>query len=673
MTLRLLPRATRALAALWLFAAAAEPADACGPSWEPPIAVFDGFPYRVPQPGERRGHRERTLWAVANARLSLPEPENAWDAHRRAWERYQSRAQALESASGTSIAPYRSLKRYHYGGYDPCRTNALPAVESFLDALEASPSLPAKRRAELLSLRHQMANESCGSQDAGAALAARLREAKTGADPETREFVTYLAGAHAFYTADYAVAEAEFRSLAGSEHPWLVDAGPYMLARTQLVAAQVKWPFRYRDPEAVQAENERLRNEGLRAAREAFEDYLERRPEGRYAHSARGLRRFLHRRLAEEDELIGELAALYGQLRRAAVPASERRDRVQEILRYYRAPEAIPYETPFLLLTSLLKDAEPERYSLASLGRRRAAYEATPGLLDYAQALLLHLSERTESVAALPAAELGDGVFAIAATSLRARALEKLERFAEASALWRSLLPGAERPDVRLFLQVRLVDNALRRGDRLQPFANGEVSLDPELAKRLFLAVLSRAELESLLERSPTPDALRELAQHALLHRLFVEGHFADFLEVYARTADPGHFAEVETAARSLAADPADAKGLLNAGYFLQLRRISPDVWVPDSLREHLRPIPDPRQPFDYYEAVIEARRDATPSEVEAKALHYAIRCFAPGFRGDGCIWRGLEEERRKSAEWFARLHRKYAGSKWAERTPYYY
>ncbi len=160
------------------------------------------------------------------------------------------------------------------------------------------------------------------------------------------------------------------------------------------------------------------------------------------------------------------------------------------------------------------------------------------------------------------------------------------------------------------------------------------------------------------------------------MFRMLRERRWADFLALHEQAGKPAPFDEVETAARALARDGSDPKGLFNAGYFLHQRNGVPAPCCPcDRLSARLPTRVDAGvAPIALYAEALARLGERRDDDLEAKALHHAILCFKQSSDGMACL-RGVFDEVPEAtrAGWFRLLKTRHAASPWAAKTRYYY
>jgi TolA-binding protein len=146
--------------------------------------------------------------------------------------------------------------------------------------MAASRGLPAAEREQLTQARDTI-GQICSGGAAGSLVAPAGIKSAPG-----REFLAYLQAADAFYAGEWDAAHDGFATLRGSKDAWLAETAAYMLARTELNAAQAA-SFDVWGTLAL----DKVDKAALDRARAGFEDYLKRHARGRYAASAQGLMR----------------------------------------------------------------------------------------------------------------------------------------------------------------------------------------------------------------------------------------------------------------------------------------------------------------------------------------------------------------------------------------------
>ncbi|WP_435418004.1 hypothetical protein WAB17_00050 [Parerythrobacter aurantius] len=524
-------------------------------------------------------------------------------------------------------------------------------------------------------------------------------------------FMAYLEASASFYGGEWDRAKVYYRKVAGARaNGWLTETATYMIARTLLNEAMDKsedewgwFDLQKADPSVA------------RQSEDAFMEYLEAYPDGRYAASARGLVRkalWLQRDFAR-------LGTAYGAALQTVDPAQEESARLVEeiddkLLVRDRTPGAAD---PVLSATNLLMrmrphsfDPDEKQLTREELDAEAATFAETPELWsfleathafyvgkDYAAVLeLLPDDARQESYAPL----------AFSRQYLRGLALHALNDRNE-EGFWRQLVEGSDGLWQRPSVELALARSLEQKGELQDVFASGSPVREPRLRRILLGNSAGPAILKAQARTSDGPAGEASFATFVVLWRQLQRHEFAGFLAdlplaakfepgedsyglwnlldtpvapanvfVQGPTADGFACPSLERTARTLAGRPKDAAALLCLGDFLRLNGFDDfslsSGWVEDDEGVELGTSAGyPGKAFvrhDYYTAVMDdpvATRDQ-----QAYALYRAIRCYAPS-RNNSCGGDGVEADVR--AAWFKRLKARYSDTRWAREAKYYW
>jgi len=568
---------------------------------------------------------------------------------------------------------------------------------AFDAALDANPRVPGAEKARLRQARPaQCPNQEIAVPDEVTSAAGR-------------EFAQYLQAASAFYAGAFDASAQGFDGLGKAADPWLRETARYMRGRVALNAAQVDSFDEY----GVQRDPPQVDRGALARAEQAFADYLRDYPQGRYAASARGLRRRVDwlggdtRELAAEYERLLHLPAAQRGLSDAELAAE-----IDNKLLASADPAAL--STPWLLAVADLKAMRPggerQRLSLAALQAQRPKFADAPALFA------LVLASYHYYVADAPAQALrvleaetgkaapGRGNVAFAIALLKGLALEA-SGAPDLATYWRHLLDSAEPASQRSLAQLALARRLERDRTLDQAFAR-DSPIDNQAIRDQLLIYAASADLLRRHALAPTASAHeRQLAAFVLLYKELTRGQPKAFLqdrallanlrldrdeagsepywlprfssppEVFSSAAEQGEEAcpAIEAVAARLAARPADARAQLCLAQFVQNNQ-----W--DDLPINLPPpvaelggapaqFPGPayfRMPV--YQRIIDDPQAAAGDK--AHALYEAISCYAPtGYNHCG----GKEVPVAERKRWFQRLKRDFSSSSWARDLKYYW
>lgn len=596
----------------------------------------------------------------------------------------------------TGLAPDIGTVRFPAEDGSRCRSDGSGAA-AFVAALASDPRVGAEDRVWLSAARTSL-RPTCDG-DAPAAVGRAVQG--TG---RAGEFATYLTGAAAFYAGAFDQAAAAFAKLGQSANPWLAETATYMLGRVEVNRAQVglydRWGWR--DPE-------RPVDRGVLDAAEAgLRRYLAAYPTGRYAGSARGLFRRVYWLGGDTARLS---AALADALQAAPAGDTELLEEIDDKLLANAAHTAVadPRLLAALDLGAMRRaqsdgsdDATATSLSRAQLEGQRDRFGGDTELFDLLRANhAFYVGLRPAEVLTLIPDATRPTSFSDRQFSrqvLRGLALDATDD-RNARGFWLEMLPGAAAGLQRLTLELALALHEERHDGLGRVFAPGSPIANATLR-------------DTLLAYVAGPDLLRHeargggregrVALHALLHKELTRGRYAGFLsdlallpagatgadgiaqfigegepplDLYRSGATAEDFAcpALTATASTLARDPGAVTARLCLGEFIRL----------NDLDGHLLDTPPPadelggtaprfgRRLFsrgDAYAAIV-AAGGASPDDI-AYALLRATRCYAPsGYNTCG----GTEVDKDQRRRWFERLHREFAGSRWASESRYYW
>jgi hypothetical protein len=143
----------------------------------------------------------------------------------------------------------------------------------------------------------------------------------------------------------------------------------------------------------------------------------------------------------------------------------------------------------------------------------------------------------------------------------------------------------------------------------------------------------------------------------------------------------PVHIATVKHAAKLIVVDKDLGQGYLIIARNMQynLRRFSHDYYISDHSTDSggkedcplLSHRNNTKDPYYFYQKALNFF-DVGKSDFEAKTLHSLVTCFKSLDFDNSCRW-SWEDDDNPSKAWFKKLHKKYKGSYWANKTPYHY
>ena len=584
---------------------------------------------------------------------------------------------------------------YASGEGSRCRSDG-GGTQAFDAALDASRALPVAERTALSTARGAL-SPTCANNATQSPymLPAGLRTSLG------RQFGDYLAGTAAFYGGDFDGARKHYAALQTAGQAWLKETARYMIGRAALNQAQAAAFSDYGD-----LSTDKVDAGALKAAEQAFDDYLRDYPKGLYAASARGLLRRIYwlgnqpRKLAAEFDWSfahtgpGERNVSVGDLVREAdnklltrvTPADVADPVLLTILDLMSMRESAPYS-----------DTKPNVINFADLTAQRVFFTKQPDLFGYLLAAHRFYVE-ADTAGALSylgaAARAGPmNNLAFSREVLRGMALEAQKNWAGARQVWQGMTNEAKPAFQRPMLNLALASNLEHDGRLVEIFAAGSQIRDPQVREVL---IRYTAGPTLLAERIKAPDGSgreRRVARFVLLYKDLMRSRYAAFAEdssLFAPKAaapaspddpegepdqtvfdwpgatDDYVCEDLHKLAAALAANPRQPHGLLCLGEFIRLKGLDGNSLdtPPGAIELGGAPSQFTGAVFsrlDGYELIIADAR--APADDRAYALYRAINCYAPSGNNE-CG--GHDVPKSERARWFHLLKTAYAGTDWA-------
>jgi hypothetical protein len=618
----------------------------------------------------------------------------------------------VDPTTGHNFFAWRTLRRTFYptvelatedDAYGSRCVSRDSGGAAFRAAMAAARGLPAGERAVLDLARGTIAPSCAGGGSAPEFAAPAGIKSTPG-----REFLGYLEAADAFYGEAWDGARAGFAGLRAAKDGWLAETAAYMLARTELNAAQASAFDEYGSFEAAKVDKA-----ALARARGLFGDYLKRYPAGRYAASAQGL---VRRTLWLAGDAVG-LAREYERLLGATpADAPAAADLVEEIdNKLLIGSQAAKFDGPLLLATidlMMMRTSEeggPPQISAAQIAAQEARFAGRPELYGFVLASHAFYVEKdpAQVLRLIPddARKPNYDSLGFSRQVLRGMALAARGDRNEVG-FWRELLGGAKGPFQRPVVELALALNWERSGRLAEVFAAGSPIGETPIREILIQTIAGPDLLRAQARNAQRPEHERALALFTLLHKQLLYGDFAGFVRdsalvpqgaqrgggLYDLRMQPdipiGLFREAQwsdgypcptlsATAAALARNPREAKARLCLGDFQRLNGFDQygEFGVNDTrpARDELGGTPSlfPGKPMprgDVYVAIV---ADATAAAGEkAYALYRAVNCYAPSGNNQ-CGGADVAKAQRQA--WFQRLKRDYPQSQWAQKLRYYW
>lgn len=602
-----------------------------------------------------------------------------------------------------------------------CVSNSLQNANDFMQTVLSDSALADTDRRELISQRLLLV----GNCKADPAAPDDIQAAQNPVVSVKEAYQQYLNVAAAFYrgnTPDDDLGSA-LETLAQSAVPWVAEAATYMSGRVSLVAAQVQAEGEYGDFDISKVSQPKLK-----AARQAFERYLQRYPDGRYASSATGLFRRIAWMTGSDDALAAQTQSAWSALTPAddAIPLLNEVDGklLRDEQKTYRAMPVLGLIQDLRWLRAADYSGDPVQLQADDISRQLQQQQLSATDADYltlAQAYYVakDYTRVVASVPPLPAAgplTLRD----FSAQMLKGMALMAQQQWPVAKAHWqqmKSLNQDALRDQLLQIAQAMTLERSQAVAEVFQP---DSWIVQPQARDLLIRFVAADDTLLALAKGQALSESEQRTALFTLLYKDLTRGRYADFVED-ARLVDlsaslqqwqryqqwqanydpsvdtsdfalgstsqyPGIFAwqgqavegaypcdSLQQTAERLAADSNDPHSLNCLGEFYLRNGFDQ---APLGIRPSPASLAGTEDRFGgkamsrlaLYRQVMDYPR-ASASD-RSYALYRAIRCFAPsGY--NSCSADDIPLKQRK--QWFNTLKREYGSTPWAQSLKYYW
>ncbi|PTQ72859.1 outer membrane assembly lipoprotein YfiO [Pseudomonas sp. GV071] len=501
-----------------------------------------------------------------------------------------------------------------------------------------------------------------------------------------RQFATYLQGASAFYDGDFAAASARFTELLSSEQAWLKETASYMVARSQLNAAQANAFDEYGYPDLSKADQP-----ALVQTETDLQQYLASYPQGDYALSAKGLLRRVY--WLQQDNV--KLAAAYAE-QLAEQDLDKRDSSLQQLTdevdnKLFTSAQGVT--NPMLLAVIDLKGMRSgEPISKDQLLAQKPLFADEPDLYAYLQgAWHYYVGEvPAEALKFLPEAT-DDSVLDhlhFSQQIVRGLALEEDGQWPAAQAHWLKLFKLTDQPIQLQQLQLALALNYEHSNQVEKIFAADSLVTNSNWRAQVLGRVASPELLRQLAKdgKAATEESITALS--VLLYKDLLQGHYQAFSDDLALVPEPAPEAlkqfvvsqgtnddgyacpTPKETAEVLEKQPANANALNCLGEFTRTHSLVYDGSPGEfALSGSKTQFPGERfDPLHGYQQII--ANDQAPADDRAYALYRAINCYATsGY--NHCNGDDIDKSVRK--QWFSTLKRQYANSTWAQSLKYYW
>lgn len=577
-------------------------------------------------------------------------------------------------------------KSYNWG---ICASNNRAAYLTFVEAAIADKAVTDTELMDLISLRFNLIAVCDDDQN--------LSDFKDSLLSATDTYRRYLLAITHFYRGEFEMARKIFNEISQQDHS-LSEVSLYLIGRTYLRESQPQEEYEQFFTEVDQKEQAR---KGNLLAVKAFESYVEIYPSGLYANSARGLIRRAQWFAGNQEEYAKRLQAHIDQSMKKLLGTEswtpEEQYEMELLIGEYQrflSPEAKQLQA----LDALLKVVKFED------GERSSKHKALVELKEY---VALHNEFQKKNYAVIIQKLTNQHNYRLPHFVLLARSLEVSGNWQKAIDMWREvrthgeayrLKENASNEIARILVAQGGIEMLMRDKDFDHP--QTDFLWETNRIKSNYLASLcgSDAQVTWLQSKDLSINSRNALLADIATRHLYEE-NFVALHKIFSEYSDEelGGFATIRTAVRQVSEQKQLGKAYMNIGYFMQ-SRITPQYYLPAALRTinnetgeeivksdcsqtTLQSDDGAAGPYYYFNRAMTYFGEAKDID-EAKTLHFLTMCFAVGSAySDSCLWgyRGTDKNLHSgefsitSEQAFKRLHKKYADTEWAEKTPYHY
>jgi hypothetical protein len=583
----------------------------------------------------------------------------------------------------------------------------------FFSELVDSKSLPADEAEQLKKMRQQLLQFCLQPKEiiGNNIFLKELGQLKIST--KTTPLVQYLKGAFYLYTDSADLAIGEFAKLAKTEDPKLKEIGLYLLARSQLIAAQKNWTLFSSDHKDL---NENL----LKEAEQNFNAYIYSYPNGRWTSSAKGLLRRSSFLLANSNPHSNSFKKYIELLTEAFNAALKAKDSEKIIFlgnefgssAYRWKTENIPWNSPLVAAMMVfyfnrLANIEGKTVFIEEdLRKFKLAienYRNYPKLYELVgQQINLGMAKYSESIKGVntnnqPNTTLNNLIEASMLLTVY-NAYERNKQFAEArellTRLWQNSKNATDNKYTKPRLEVLLARNYLLNNEFNNYFSKANQSANTYLFQIILEHLTDEIQIEQILKDSQVSDEAKITAESVQLIRYLMQRNYNAWENLYRKShkETQTEFAAIETAVKNLARNDKDEKALLNLGFFLQSKGIRKGCfskfscigsgWLVDQFPNAKLKIQasliKAESPLKIYRQALQllSRKDSDNKDpdLEPKIIYHFLKCFKGG--GDNCWWDYDEKDaipESERAQLFKKLKKNFSNSVWSKKLTLYW
>jgi hypothetical protein len=539
-------------------------------------------------------------------------------------------------------------------------------------------------------------------------------EIESVAQGAVKDYLDYITAADAFYNDDFNEAESRFRALTHAQRAWVKETATYNLIRVAIRKTQASAEDKYGflDIETV--------NKALAGSiMPAIQDYLATYPNGKYVESAKNLKRRAYWLNGDDKTLLMAFQEAIEEIRKkndfsSAVNLAVEIDNKYLFAHYYDDRNNLPpaltnieWDKPVLAAAQILVrlrklDKQNGKNSIVDLREIQAHetnFKAKNADTIYQYILLAYdFFEEKNYDAVIQASQnwhdgLNNGDYAaFSIASLRAFALEKLQRYDDAAALLKELHALSPSPLLKDHFELAQAQNLVASGKARDIFTADSVIQSANIKERVLRGSANAEVLQYVLDQPHTSKEEKSTGLATLLHKSLMTKQFKALLKYqkkYANFELENLYGLAYLRAETISSDD----NFVCPSWSSVLTDLTGEDPSPRNqicLGERLRTLEDHIYLNIYSDEELGGtddgfgKRDLTRLELylplidnpavkgedEAYALRRAIYCFATT-GSNHCGNEDIPIETRKY--WFNKLKKEYKNSEWSIKQKYYW
>jgi hypothetical protein len=561
----------------------------------------------------------------------------------------------IETTS-SSLGFNYEIDGYGNYGWGRCGSSSFDNVALLYRLISDNDKLSDQELLTWLALRLEI-DQSCKTQE-------ELQLVNISTNLSSKPSFIYLQAIKLFYLEDFSNAALLFEQVADQSNGKIKPIGLYMQARSYLALARANWWSKHTYGDEI------IDNDDFKFALLAFEKFTQAYPIHDFSKSAKGQIRHIYWVLSKEKEyrlmLEAAIVELFAEINITNQFTHNDSDKILKLMTEY----STYIDNQHSALAPVFKVFENQLNSsnksivLGFISRLHRFKTAQQYFREKKHTKMSKIFTKTGKLTSLE-------------KILIALNMEALGNETKALGVWASI----DRPDYHMAVQTRMVEIILTNKG-LASLLNSDIALDDDIVDLSLVRECSMDKLsEVLIGAKGFPKKLKVINE--ITRRLLSTNKIDTlwtFLSQFSEKLPP-HLKTFKHAAKLIVVDKNLGQGYLIIARNMQynLRRVGHDYYIDynnpyaegDKECSHSKRASEVKDPYYYYQKALASFGEEN-SDIEAKTLHSLVTCFRSLDFDNSCRW-NWEDDENPSKAWFKKLHKKYKGSYWANKTPYHY